>query len=439
MRALIILLLAMMHTGAAFSDVTGRFTFERLGGDVWRAKYCFDEPVEVLGFERPIENFRESSWRTLLPEYELSFHGGAAQIARADGEPFRCTGVEMDTYTAVPIKNYMAFSSFTDGGMVAYTGYMTGKVFKDGVWQAYDVRARYKGLPGETVIARDPAALDHQYVYFGPQTGLSSANMRTVIDPGMPAAALVGIEKSLPEASKLLEDLFSFKPLEPFHVYMAAGELMTSKEDHSKGGSLKRQILFTLKGKRSADWAIGSPDFYPKLAAHEVLHLWQNEVWYGQLGEDTPWVHEGGADAIAHELMLRAGVYTAARYNEVWKTVESRCAGYLEETSVDGAIEAGKFDTLYQCGALINRIIAQALNSGEPSEGLFRFWRAMASWDETDIRQTPSAALFFATMDQLGFTESQIGVLKDFLAHKHADGEASVSALRSAFSLSNHQ
>ena len=192
--------MVLAFSSIASASVAGRFTFERLEPDVWRAKYCFDEPVEFLGFERPIENFRETSWRPLLPDYELTFHGGTAQIARRDRAPFRCTGVEIDTYTEVPSKDYMAFSRYSDDGMAVYTGYMTGQVYKDGSWQPYELRAQYVGLNGETILARDSSVLDHQFVYFGPQEGLKEANMVMVIDPAMPIAAREGIETSLPAA-----------------------------------------------------------------------------------------------------------------------------------------------------------------------------------------------------------------------------------------------
>jgi len=431
MRQLLGLVLCTLVTQPAFAEITGRFSFERLEPDVWRAKYCFDEPVDAVRFERPIEGMRQSHWRTLLPEFEL-IHSpdGSAHIQHRDGVVFKCTGVEIDSYTEVPVKNYMAFSKFSDGGMSVYMGYYTGTVFKDDEWQGYTVSATYRGMEGERIITRDPGALDHQFVYFGRQKVVETPEAITVVDPAMPELARRGIEHSLPKAGRLLAEVFNYTPSEPYQVFMAAGELASRDGSHTKGGTLKNQILFTLKGRRIVEQAVSTSDFYPTLAAHELLHLWQREVWHEQLGNDAPWMHEGAADALAFELMYRTGVATRDQYETQWQKAESQCADFIRETSVARAPGEGKFKVVYRCGALVNRLVVEALSPESPGDGIFRFWQAMAAWDEKTIRQTPSVSLFKMTMEKLGFDTQQIIALGRFTGEQHADGQASIDSFR---------
>ncbi len=431
MRQLFGLLACALLAQPAWAEVTGRFSFERLEADVWRAKYCFNEPVDALRFERPVEGLRQTHWRPAMPEYELVHEeDGSAHIRHRDGAAFTCTAVEVDTYTEVPVKNYMAFSRFSDGGMSVYMGYFTGTVFKDDEWQGYKVSATYRGLDGERIITRDPKALDHQFVYFGKQDVVETQDAITVVDPAMPDEARGGIERSLPQAGSMLTALFQFTPREPYQVFMAAGELASTEGSHTKGGTLKNQILFTLKGQEAAEWAVKSPDFYPTLTTHELLHLWQQEVWHEQLGNDAPWIHEGAADAIAFELMYRTGAATQEQYDAQWQKAESRCAKAIEETSVERAPEEGKFEVVYRCGALINRLIGEALSPDNPGEGIFTFWRTMAAWDADTIKTTPSAALFTRTMEKLGFDTTQVVGLGRFTGEQHADGQAAVDTFR---------
>lgn len=431
MRQLLGLVLCTLFAQSAFAEITGRFTFERLEADVWRAKYCFDEPVDALRFERPVDGMRATHWRPLLPEFELAVEeDGSANITHRDGAAFTCTGLEVDSFTEVPVKNYMAFSKFSDGGMSVYMGYYTGTVFKDGEWQEYKVSASYRGMEGERVITRDPRALDHQFVYFGKQDVVETKDAITVVDPAMPEAARNGIEQSLPEVGRMLSRMFHYTPREPYQVFMAAGELLTTEGSHTKGGTLKNQILFTLKGKKAAEWAIKSTDFYPTLAAHELLHLWQQEVWLDQLGNDAAWMHEGAADALAFELMYRTGAATKEQYEAQWQKAETRCADFIRETSMVRAPDEGKFEVVYRCGALVNRLVGEALSPADPGEGIFQFWQAMAAWDADTIKETRSVELFKKTMEKLGFNNQQIIALGRFTGEQHADGQVSIDVLR---------
>ncbi|SDE69345.1 hypothetical protein [Kordiimonas lacus] len=422
-------------SGAAGADVSGTFELTREAERRWKASFCFGESVSALGFERPVADFRAASWAAGEPGFELIHTGRTSLIQRADKAPFNCASVTLTTNTMIPPKDYMPFSSFSDGGASVFTGYLMGQVYRNGVWESYDLRASYRGLEGDRVVTRNPKALAEQFVYFGPREPKEIAGATLVIDPLIPASARLGVLSTLPRGTKLLAELFGFRPAEPYLVFLAAGELETSATDQTKAGTLPYQILFTMKGKGSARWADSDPLYFPRFTMHEVLHIWQREVWGEWLGDDHPWVHEGAAEALAYELMNQAGAYNAAELTSLWATVRNKCRNLLAETSVHDAPEKGRFDTVYQCGALINRMVGEALNPDAPGGGMIRFWQEMAKWDASQKGVLTSEQLYLNTMARLGFGEGARTALSTFLKEKPASPDAALKALKHALTL----
>lgn len=430
MRIWLVVVALLGLEGQVQAQIGGTFTLERLAERDWRATYCFDEPVLALAFTRRGEGIRRSSWISAEDGLQLVFTGDQAKLQHPKNNLFSCAAVSFKTDTRIPEKNYMAFSTFSDGGVSVYTGYLLGQVYKDGDWREMALRASYKGLPEDKVITRNPAVLGAQFVYFGKLAVRQTPAATLVIDPAMPSVARLGVLSAVPRANEMLKILFGYSPKEPYLVFMAAGELETSPSDHTKAGTQPYQILFTMKGKGAARWADSDPLYFPQFTMHEVVHIWQKDVWGDSFGPDTAWVDEGAADALSHEMMARTGAYRAEKYAAVWKGVESRCRLILKETSIHGAAEAGRFDAFYQCGALINRLVGEALNPVAPGEGLIDFWRAMMEWDRETLASHKGEALFFLTMQKLGLTNQQVVAVKNFLATKPADPGKAISALR---------
>jgi len=420
---------------AAYADVTGTFELKRMGMADWRATYCLDAPVTAVAFSRPIAGLRYRSWRVASEGFRLEHYGDISRLVHADGQPFTCAAVHIQTDTSIPRKDYMPFSTFSDGGVSVFTGYMMGQAYQQGAWQDMQLRASYRGLGGDAVVTRAPDALQEQFVYFGPHEARDVPGAALVIDPKSPASARLGILSTLPRGNKLLGDLFGFAPREPYLVLMAAGELEAAPNDQTKAGTLPYQILFTMKGKGSARWADSDPLYFPRFTMHEMLHIWQREVWGDWLGDDHPWVHEGGAEALAYELMDRAKAYKAGQLDGLWAKVSNKCRNLLAETSVHDAPANGRFDAVYQCGALVNRMVGAALNPDAPGDGMIRFWQAMAAAHTAGTQNAGSEQLYLDTMQALGFGDQARAALVTFLEEKPANPDAALKALKAALAL----
>lgn len=411
-----------------FEKIGGQFTLSRLDENSWRTQYCYPVEVNAIRFERPFPGLRENSWSVVDDGYELTFHDDIAELRRRDGASFECASVELETYTVRPEKDYYAFSPFNDGGVSVYTGHLMGPVLVDGEWRETELDAEYVGLEGDRVITRKPDKLAHQFVYFGKQDVLETDGVIAVIDPAMPVLARQNILDGVPAVNALLKQQFDFEPTEPYLLFMATE--LDAFDGHSvKGGVQPGQVLFTLKGRGVPALLEKHPTHFSKTTAHEVLHLWQVEHWFNTMGNDHPWMHEGSADALAIEVMRMTGVYDAAQYDTAWTGVETECLDALAETSIHAAPGNGRFDVVYSCGALVNRVVAEAINPEQPGSGLISFWQAMAAWPE-EQRKMPSEELFLQTLEKLGFSFEQRNELAALLELQTDDGAAAVQLLR---------
>lgn len=421
-------LLAKSGYAKRFEKIGGQFTLSRLDEDSWRTQYCFPREVDAIRFERPFPGLRENSWSIADSAFELTFSEDQAELRRHDGAPFKCASVNLETYKERPEKDYYAFSPFSDGGVSVYTGHLMGPVLIDGEWRQTELAAEFVGREGERVITREPEKLAHQFVYFGKQDVLETDGVIAVIDPAMPKLARQNILDGVPAVNALLKQEFNFEPAEPYLLFMATE--LDAFDGHSvKGGVQPGQVLFSLKGRGVTDLLEKNPTHFSKGTAHEVLHLWQVEHWFNTMGNDHPWMHEGSADALAIEIMRLTNIYDAARYEDTWASVERECVDALAETSVHAAPENGRFDVVYACGALVNRLVAETINPENPGDGLIAFWQAMAAWPEVE-RKMPSEKLFFQTLEKLGFSFEQRNELAAFLELQTDDGAAAVQLLR---------
>lgn len=419
-----------MHFGAVLAaylavggaPVGGDFVLERNGAETWTANYCFDDVVEAFKFERPMSgDMRQNYWKAADGAFTLTYETigreSIAVLKRKDGTAFKCGSVNLSTYTKLPEKNYLAFSGFSDGGASVYTGYYMGTAQVAGEWRPTSLRANYVPLDGNSVITRDSENLVHQFVYYGPQKLEEKNGAIAVIDPVVPAAAREVIFDVIPQVNEEMAYLFRHKQTEPYMVFMAGADLNSHDGYSVKAGTQENQINYSLSGRQVIEIAMQEPSWYAKGAAHEVIHLWQTEVWE-KLGHDQPWMHEGSADALAYEVLHQTGHYTDEKYAAVWNNAENECVIGLAKSSIYMAAQTGNFQTVYHCGAVVNYLVGGVLDNNDYGAGISRFWRAMAAWPEADRKTDQSELLFFRTLTKLGVEEERQAAIREFLAVK---------------------
>ena len=119
-------------------------------------------------------------------------------------------------------------------------------------------------------------------------------------------------------------------------------------------------VALQLEGSGWRERTPGGERILARNAAHEVAHLFQYAV--GDAMEPR-WLHEGFADALAHEAMNARG---RARG---WGG-GLRCAEVLAAGPIDAAQRAGDQAALYDCSSLAIRAVAAA--RGESVRDLYR-------------------------------------------------------------------
>lgn len=432
MKIVSIIILTMIVSVPASADETGGlFKLKRLTAETWSAEYCFNLPVEAVRFNRPFRDLREKAWRVNDDVFELVHLDGAAMIQRRDGKPFDCTVLKLQQYTELPEANYFAFSSFSDGGVSVYTGYLLAQVLVDGDWLDTDLKAEYIGRSGENVITREPNHLAEQFVYFGSQGYRDTDGIAAVVDSAIPPDITANITETISAVQKLLAQELQFHQKEPYMVFITAD--FDAFEGYSiKGGTLPNQVLFTLRGKEIISMLRKNPGYLSKLTAHEVIHLWHEEHWFGELGSDRPWIHEGSAEALAIETLRRTGLYDNTQYEQVWDSAEQECMEYLKKTSIHAAPDNNMFDAVYSCGAFVNRLLGEFLVADDPGEGIIRFWMEMAEWNAS-VRKMPSEKLLFRTLEKTGFSKEQRDLLFSFLTATSGQPKEMVANIRQKF------
>jgi len=80
----------------------------------------------------------------------------------------------------------------------------------------------------------------------------------------------------------------------------------------SKGGAIGKQVVYRMGGKALLGGSPQARNIVMWLIAHELAHVWQNNVTRGGIGGNEAWVHEGGAEAIALAGLRGSGLFTQA-------------------------------------------------------------------------------------------------------------------------------
>ena len=109
-----------------------------------------------------------------------------------------------------------------------------------------------------------------------------------------------------------------------------------------KGGAVGGGIAYRLQGAGLVDDHPKKRALMARLIAHEMAHLWQLNLTRGGIGNDDPWVHEGGAEAIALEALRATGLFTAEASDRYAQELLKECEDLNDDMTVNRA--------LYACG-----------------------------------------------------------------------------------------
>ena len=279
-----------------------------LSADKWRADYKFAEPVENIHFD-PVGLYRSKAWRLLTPGLKL-VTGDKLEEITGGGKRFSSISVEVTLYLPYEQKNYTSFDRFSDGGTDMYVGFFAGNAQQGKHERPLQLRVQLTGLPNEHVVppdARDPAHPD--YAYFGPAKPAPFGVAKVILDPKMPAWLIPVIEETAAKVTSYF-DLAWQRKLPSTPLLLISLDSVAEKGVSIKGGAFDDKIVYRFSGE--ALTREGNPivrRYIVALVAHELAHIWQRNASRGGFGKEQ-WVHEGGTEAIAVEVLEKTGLFS---------------------------------------------------------------------------------------------------------------------------------
>jgi hypothetical protein len=310
---------------APAKPLDARLHLTHLSADKWRADYEFSEPVESLHFNR-VGAYRSQAWRLLTPGLTLETRNNQ-EVITAGGKRFPSISVEVALYLPYELDNYTAFDRFSDGGTDVYVGFFAGAAQQGSETRALRLGVQLTGLPNETVIpttSYNPDAPD--YAYFGPATPQPFGAARVILDPHIPAWLVPEIQQATAKVTSYFDQVWKRKLAAP-PLILISFDPAAVKGLSIKGGAFDNKVVFRFSG--DALRREGHPQvrrYILALVAHELAHVWQRNGGRGGFGSDEPWIHEGGAEAIALAALEATGLFTKEESDAQAANLLAECA-----------------------------------------------------------------------------------------------------------------
>jgi hypothetical protein len=341
------LLLAVFASTSLAADTPPlhtELTLTHVAADKWRADYVFAEPVTALDFGPQIGPYRQQAWRPLTAGVTLVADGGNEGL-RTSGKPLRALSIEIDAYSAFAEKQYSPIDRFSDGGSDFYLGFLFASLKQGERERDMEVNLRLQGMPGETVIApAKPGKEMAGYAYFGPGKPERAGIVNVIIDPQTPTWLREVLFDTTSRVSQFYEQAFERKLLATPLVSVAVVGFEGAPGKLSiKGGAVGGGIAYRLEGDALRVASPKRRQYIARVIAHEMAHLWQQNLSQGGIGEaGEPWVHEGGAEAIMLTALRATGVLTAEESDLAAQGLLAECATLKDDVSL--------YRGMYACG-----------------------------------------------------------------------------------------
>ena len=357
--------------------------------DTWRVDYRFAEPVTAFRLYS-VGEFRQKAWKVLTPGMRMHVESDH-DVIDFGGKPFRSSSIEIRTFDGLEPKAYAPFNRFSDGGTAFFLGFLQGEGYQGKRQLPMLADIRLHGLPHENVIAppsdKALAGGERGYAYFGPARPVRSGATQFLIDPATPAWMREVFLDAGAKLSAYYEKAYQ-RPLKDELLIMLSVSGFDASGLSIKGGAVMGQLSYRFDGKATL---VDHPKYHevlPQLVGHELAHLWQMNLARGGVGPDSPWIHEGGAEAMSLDGVLQTGLWTeatVAAYNAQKSAICDKLGNSV-----------GTYDGIYACGLVrFNKL-------GVP---IVPLWRAMMEVSET-TGDVYSASMIDAIALKMGVTPS---------------------------------
>jgi len=314
--------------------------------DLWRVDYKFAQAVTALKL-KSIGEFRQQEWKVLTPGLKMQ-SGADFDVIAAKGKPFKSASVQIKTFDGWSPKEYVSFNRFGDGGTAIYLGHLQGDVEQGKKNLTMRTDITLFGLAKENVVAppanRIEPGAERGYAYFGPAQVAPAGAAKVLIDPQTPQWLRETILDTGAKVSAYYEKAYQ-RQLKDELLIMVSVANFESPGFSMKGGAIlgQGQVSYRLEGKLLMTDHPKLREYATLNVAHEMAHIWQMAVSRGGMrGDQGPWIHEGGAEAMALDALLQTGIWSEESAGAYRAKQAAKCE------TLGGAVDT--YDGIYACG-----------------------------------------------------------------------------------------
>jgi hypothetical protein len=350
---------------ATDSPLPVQFKLTHIAADKWRADYALAEPVTSINLGPRVGEYRKQAWRILTPGVALVELAGQESIS-GGGKAFSAFSVEVSLFLPYAEGNYTAFDRMSDGGTDIFIGFFTGDAVQGEHARPLHLKLKLTGLGHETVITPDDHNSDQlSYAYFGPASPVPAGVAKLIIDPKTPDWVAQLLRETTTKITEFYDHAFQRTlPYQP--LMMVSISDFETPGLSTKGGAIDKQVVYRLGGKALLRGSPQAKKIVMELIAHELAHVWQNNVARGGIGGGEAWVHEGGAEAIA-----LAGLRGSGLFNDV--DADAYATKLIQEcAALNGSVD--NYRGFYACG--FKRFADYQLD-------IFSLWKSMMETTES--------------------------------------------------------
>lgn len=409
-------------------------TIEKIDARLWSVTFQASKPVSRIAFQRNPDGSRVNRWRPEDNNFKLIFDDGKEFILRKDGSKFIETKLFLTPTHHRFVKDYAAFSPFSDGGALIHSGRFfaceNDCETSENEWSlSINVpRGEHIILNGELFEANVSWSSSNsgEKLYVGVQKPIVTNGFVSIVDTNLPEKLKNSFDAYIPELTAYFEAKLgavssSIKPT----LYVSYSP---TKGPSIRGGVLPGQIFIHLDDddlEKFSSNEIFLNDLLWTLA-HEIAHYFQG---FGALKIESneSWIHEGHAEILAYDAISH--LYPSLeKYIDIRaRGFEEKCIKALEVTSLNDAASTGQFGAYYACGFLIYKA---ASDSGEREQELgtnpYKLWNDFSSVSRKDKKT--SEQIFIEVLTELR-GEKLAHAISQFINVKHSNSMRAVKAL----------
>ncbi|MEZ5896907.1 MAG: hypothetical protein R3C40_09110 [Parvularculaceae bacterium] len=339
----------------------------------WTIEYDYAAPVREIDFGPSLGDYRARMWRA----------DNGVFVVESGRDIFRLLNdarAEAVTFTATPgladiSKGYQPFAPMGEGAVLIYTGHIipftegrrmraTLSIEPAGANHVAAFGVRDDGFANWESPYRHPA-----FIYAGAGQAEDNGAYALTAAEATPDWITQETSRLAPRLVEGFTAVFARAlPTEP-ELYLTWRGADEPGRLFYKGDALPGQVLISLAGGGWRDDSAKAREIFQRATAHETAHLWQVEA--RPVSDAVPnWIHEGGADALAAEAMVAAGLWDGADQRRDFTAARAACARATAGRTLLAAEAAGDWRAAYACGHVLTVIAA-----GEAGPGAF--WREL--------------------------------------------------------------